>query len=294
MSYEKKSIKKLMKEIGSNEVYLPAIQRKFVWKPNQIYAFFDSLMREFPIGTFLFWKITGQAVRNYTYYKFIKAFHERDNYLNETAPEPELKEKITGVLDGQQRISSLYVSLQGTYSFKKFRARKSNDDAYPIRSMYINLILEISLNTEESENPIDLTNSEDITDSNETEKNAYEFKFLTNEESKQIDDKHLWYPVKAVMNWESDPPIDDEYDTILRKSKNIKEETIIESNKKSIKRIIRILHQRLVLSDLINFYEIENKDMDEILAIFVRVNKGGTQLSKSDLLFSTIVAHCLQ
>ena len=43
--------------IQNKSYVLPAIQREFVWKPEQIERLFDSLMQGYPFGTFLFWKV---------------------------------------------------------------------------------------------------------------------------------------------------------------------------------------------------------------------------------------------
>ena len=51
------------------------------------------------------------------------------------------------------------------------------------------------------------------------------------------------------------------------------------------------MHTRLVTDGIINYYEIVDDSIDSVLDIFVRVNSGGTVLSKSDLLFSTIVSY---
>ena len=86
--------------------------------------------------------------------------------------------------------------------------------------------------------------------------------------------------------------IDEYYDNLLEQQ-DISDEVkdIIKEKRGQIKKTLRILHQRLVLKELINYYKIEEQDLDNILDIFVRVNSGGTILSKSDLLFSTIVAN---
>jgi len=55
MSYEKLTIKQVIEKIGNNEIYLPAIQRKFVWKQEQTEKLFDSIQQGYPIGTFLLW-----------------------------------------------------------------------------------------------------------------------------------------------------------------------------------------------------------------------------------------------
>ena len=57
MSYFEQSIKDVLVEIEDGKLFLPAIQRKFVWSEEQITKLFDSLMRGYPIGTFLFWQI---------------------------------------------------------------------------------------------------------------------------------------------------------------------------------------------------------------------------------------------
>ena len=271
MSYDSKSIKEVIEMIGRNEIYLPAIQRKFVWKPEQIENLFDSIMRGYPIGTFLFWFIRGKKKDDYTFYKFIQNYHERDRYLNEITPKPELKEEIIGVLDGQQRLSSMYIALQGTYAYKKPYARWNSDNAFPERKFYLNLLK-------------DPKETED-------EGHIYEFKFLTENEAKRVNEEHLWFLIRNVLTWGKDPDIDEYYDELLFSNdieKNIKE--IIENRRRQIKKNLRILHQRLVLENIINYYKIEEQELDNILDIFVRVNSGGTILSKSDLLFSTIVA----
>lgn len=57
MGYFDQTIKDVLQEIEDGRLFLPAIQRKFVWKEDQITKLFDSLMRGYPIGTFLFWDI---------------------------------------------------------------------------------------------------------------------------------------------------------------------------------------------------------------------------------------------
>jgi uncharacterized protein with ParB-like and HNH nuclease domain len=51
------TIKQTLEDIRQNKFVLPAIQREFVWQPEQIARLFDSLMQGYPFGTFLFWKV---------------------------------------------------------------------------------------------------------------------------------------------------------------------------------------------------------------------------------------------
>lgn len=51
------TIRETLDAIHRQEIVLPAIQREFIWKPGQVCALFDSLMRDYPFGTFLYWKV---------------------------------------------------------------------------------------------------------------------------------------------------------------------------------------------------------------------------------------------
>ena len=57
---------------------LPAIQREFVWKPEQIEKLFDSLMQGYPFGTFLFWKVDPSTSGKFKFYDFVLNYHQRD------------------------------------------------------------------------------------------------------------------------------------------------------------------------------------------------------------------------
>jgi uncharacterized protein with ParB-like and HNH nuclease domain len=272
MSYESKSVKEVIEMIGNNSVYLPAIQRKFVWEHEKIESLFDSIMRGYPIGTFLFWFVKGEEKSEYTFYKFLDGYHEKDKYENLIAPKPELKEEIIGVLDGQQRLSSMYIPLQFSYAYRRPHARKDSPDSYPERWFYLNILKEPK---EEEEQDF-----------------VYEFKFLTKTEAKQTDKGHIWFPVKDVLTWGNDPEIDSYYEGLLASvgtSSEAKES--LKDRRTLVKKTLRIIHQRLVLEKLINYFKVTEPELDNILDIFIRVNSGGTPLEKSDLLFSTIVAN---
>lgn len=92
-------VAKILEGIHSSQYVLPAIQREFVWKTDQIERLFDSLMRGYPIGGFLFWKVDAEQAANYAFYDFITDHHEKTS--------PHAKEKkissghgTTAILDG--------------------------------------------------------------------------------------------------------------------------------------------------------------------------------------------------
>ena len=263
MSYIKVTIKDIIDDINSRKMYLPAIQRKYVWSDLQIVRLMDSIMRGYPIGTFLLWKVKKKIVneKEYSMYEFIKDYHERDLFNNPPAPQPFTynsdDEYIWSLLDGQQRLTSIYISLQGSIRRKLPNKRWKNDDAFPQKELYFNL-------------HSNYTEDDDI---------SYEFDFLTEAEAESNKDGKLWYRVKDILKYKQEELI-----TSLILPKGLATDTLATSN-------ISLLHRRFVTEEIINYFEVEADSIDNVLDIFVRVNSGGTVLSKSDLLFSTIVSH---
>lgn len=263
MAYEKKSIRDVIEDINSRKIYLPAIQRKYVWGDDQIVRLMDSIMLGYPIGTFLFWKVKKTVInqKEYSMYEFIKDYHDRDMYKNPSAPQPfpigSPDETIWAVLDGQQRLTSLYIALQGSMSRKLPNKRWKNDDAFPKKELYFDLHSE-------------RTDDDDI---------SYEFKFLTKEDAENHKDEKLWFLVKDILKYSAEDLV-----TEIILPNGWATDKVASKN-------ISLLHTRLVGDQIINYFEVEKDSIDSVLDIFVRVNSGGTVLSKSDLLFSTIVSH---
>ena len=54
--YQSDTIVAVLKQVNDT-YFLPAIQREFVWKPAQVTRLFDSIMQDYPIGSFLFWQL---------------------------------------------------------------------------------------------------------------------------------------------------------------------------------------------------------------------------------------------
>ncbi len=119
MKNQKQTIRKIVTFLNNEDeeggFWLPNIQRPFVWTEDQICRLFDSILREYPISTLLIWKTTSQLRRR----KFIDnwkatlASHLSDFYVM-----PNEKRKCL-VLDGQQRLQSLYIGLAGSYEGKE-------------------------------------------------------------------------------------------------------------------------------------------------------------------------------
>ena len=73
------TISDALERIHKRQYALPAIQREFVWSQEQICALFDSLMRGYPIGAFLFWEVKKKTLRRHNWYEFITRYHQREN-----------------------------------------------------------------------------------------------------------------------------------------------------------------------------------------------------------------------
>jgi uncharacterized protein with ParB-like and HNH nuclease domain len=101
------TIKETLEQIQQTKFVLPAIQREFVWKPEQIARLFDSLMQGYPFGTFLFWKVDKPNSSKYKFYSFVCNYHERDNPHCPQLP-IFYDTELTAVLDGQQRFKRFY------------------------------------------------------------------------------------------------------------------------------------------------------------------------------------------
>lgn len=265
MGYVNFTIKNLIKKIDNNEYVLPALQREFVWKPEQIERLFDSIMKGYPIGSFLFWNIQNENINKYEFYNILKEYHQRDARHN-TKINISHKDSVTAILDGQQRITSIYIALKGTYSYKIKGAWKNNDNAYPSRQLYLNIV---------SPN---LDTNKDV---------QFDFRFLTNEEAEDFTEDTLWYPVSDILQFE----VGEMFTVIARYQELYRKNFPNESVEKTsyIMNSLGTLHQ-MMEKDILAYYEENSQEIDKVLDIFIRMNSGGTTLTYSDLLLSLATA----
>lgn len=252
------TIAKVIKDISSNKYVLPSIQREYVWDAEQIETLFDSLMREYPIGTFLFWQIDKDHVRDYDFYAFMKNYHEVKNKHNEKI---DLKgsDGVIAVLDGQQRLTSIYLGLKGTYAYKRKYISRTNPNAYPERKLYLNLL-------EEPKNS----------------DNKYNFKFLAEYEVKN-DENNYWFEVGKILDMTEDGDVSLYVNDNISFSEDFsytKDQSRFAIN--ALSKLYNIINK----AGTISYYKEDSTELDKVLNIFIRVNSGGTKLSYSDLLLS--------
>jgi hypothetical protein len=257
MAYENlETIAETLRKIQAHEYVLPAIQREFVWRPAQISRLFDSLLRGYPIGSFLFWQVERERVRDYQYYDFITKYHELR--AAHCPPLDLLPDRpVIAVLDGQQRITALNIGLRGSHAEKEPRKWWNNPDAFPIKQLYLNLRKQ----AEENEEGL-----------------RYDFRFLTPERAAHESETEFWFPVDKILHMEPGPDI---YDYLADAGL---------AGAKDANRALHRLHTAVHVERAINYHLERDQDLHNVLDIFIRVNSGGTVLSYSDLLLSIATA----
>lgn len=253
------TIREAIDSVHKKKYLLPAIQREFVWSTYQIERLFDSLMRDYPISSFLFWEVDKENIKNYQFYEFVREYHERDNTHNPKA-NVNGENGVTAILDGQQRLTSLYIGLKGTYAYKLPRKRWDNDSAFPKRKLYLNL----------------LSPSEDSDF-------EYDFRFLTDEEASVSNGDQYWFPVGKILDLTEEYEVND---YLIENDISTYEKEKYRFANRTLYKLHSIIHK----NKTINFFLEKDESLDKVLNIFIRVNSGGTQLSYSDLLLSIATA----
>ena len=99
----------IVSNIETGQIKIPQFQRDFVWSVTKSAELMDSIIKGYPIGTFIFWK-TNEQLRSVRDLGGIKL------------PEPRRGDFVNYVLDGQQRLTSLFACFKGA----KVSREKSN------------------------------------------------------------------------------------------------------------------------------------------------------------------------
>lgn len=97
---QNKKYERLFIEIHDGQIKIPNFQRSFVWDKLQTAKLVDSIIKGFPIGTFILWK-TREEMRHYK------------SIGNDELPKTKKGSTSFYILDGQQRITSLYAVRKG-------------------------------------------------------------------------------------------------------------------------------------------------------------------------------------
>ncbi|TPH65826.1 DUF262 domain-containing protein [Helicobacter pylori] len=258
-----KSIKNVVGELNVR-YFLPDIQREYVWlkkaDEKKIEQLFDSILRGYPIGSFLFWKLQKEDIAksdeqdsdklNFQLYQFITNYDERKPHNEKIPIEQITRDELCIVLDGQQRLTSLYIGLKGTITLRKKYAKNYNPNAYEEKRLYLNLKHQPNMDKPEDN---------------------YQFEFHA--KKPENDKKHWWFKVGDILELESVWDYAQEHD--------LKDDRL---------KLLETLNKAFHDKQLISFFEETEKNLNKVLNIFIRVNSGGVKLSYSDLLMSILTA----
>lgn len=260
MSYKPSSLFNLIQNINKN-LFLPHIQRPFVWEEEQILKLFDSLMRNYPIQTLLFWK-TKDEIKARKFMDEVEWDPDLSDYY-----EPNISkvgcEKIF-VLDGQQRLQTLFATFAGAIT----AADGARAEAY-----------------------FDVTSGETISDDGL----LYALKF-----SKDVLPRP-WYRVADLIGKDAQrvaEELSEEMNDYLDEAEDalpVAQQPNSADQKARQKRVRRNFGQLVSLLREDKHFWIQELDgvannysYATVLDIFVRVNSGGTKLDASDLMFAAM------
>lgn len=253
MSYKSEPISAIISRLN-NVYFLPAIQREFVWSEDQIIALFDSVIRGYPICSFLFWELNKENRDTWHIYEFIKAIKPEGSH-NELVSTSGMQQVVL-VLDGQQRLTSLYIGLKGIL-YSKYRGKVVS------HYLYLNLLKEITSAGEHMSSG-----------------NIYGYEFRADERAES--EGEYWFKVGAILDFDTS----DKFQIYRDQLEDQLQDRLSRQQLRTLKNNLDSLYQSIWQRDAISYYTEHGQDYNRVLDIFVRANEGGTKLSKSDLLLS--------
>ena len=128
---DSKKYSDLIRQIGKGIIKIPKFQRDFVWSIDETAKLLDSILKGYPIGTFILWQ-TDERI------------NEVKDIGNLKIPETPQGTKVQYVLDGQQRITSLYAAYLGA-EIKKTGEKKVTD----YKNIFVNLDKDLGENDDQ-------------------------------------------------------------------------------------------------------------------------------------------------
>jgi uncharacterized protein with ParB-like and HNH nuclease domain len=261
------TIKTAMDKIHNREYLLPDIQRKFEWTSTQIERLFDSILLDYPINSFMMWAVKDNDTKaDYNFYEFLKEFRETFKTDNPYISTVGVKD-FEAVMDGQQRLTSIYIGLHGSYAYRVKRGSWSTDDekSRPTRQLFLNLS-KLTQNHEDDNTK------------------QYDFRFLSKAEllRMQPQEREEWFKVGDIL---VKPNLSDII-TYINKNE------VLKNNIFALETITK-LWNNIWQKPLINYYLLDDSSAagrEKVLDIFIRTNKGGTQLTNAMILQSIITS----
>ena len=262
------TIYEALENIKNGKYVMPAFQRQYVWSMEQIEKLWDSILLDYPIATFLFWHADDDNVSWDTYFcNFLSevTFDSRKqaDSVNYELSSINVNLTDTAVLDGQQRLTSLFLSLYGQAYIRQKHARKKIAGGTVVK-----LLIELNKNRlavdeeEYNSKKFDIRFAERIGKLSPTQfevKNILDPQFREDSTREQAIEK-------AIVNV---PPESKEY----------------------ARGILNQLYRKIFVEKLIRYTKIKDMKQDDALEMFVRFNSGGKALKKHEITMSILEAY---
>jgi hypothetical protein len=211
-------------------------------------------MADFPIGSFLFWRLEQKNRDEWPIYEFVRDFDGECPHNNHASMAGITKD-VSLILDGQQRITSLFVGLCGSYRYFRYRWRTAK--------LYLNLLKPAKAN---DDNPEELT-----------------YGFAFRETATPTGNKpELWYLVGRILDFQDAEDAKSDMRSQLA--------SLSDDQKDNANKLIGRLHNRIHTTLVGNYYEERSQDYEKVLQVFVRANSAGKPLEYSDILLATATA----
>lgn len=257
-----------MTHIQNGKYVMPAFQRQFVWSMEQIEKLWDSILLDYPIATFLFWHVDDNNVTWDTYFCNFLTSVTFDNRKQADSVNYELTDinvavTDTAILDGQQRLTSLFLSLFGDSYIRQKYARKST-----VGGTVTKLLIELN------KNKLDV-------DEEEYNSKKYDIRF-----SEKVDRL-------SPTQFELRNILQEKFQDESTRAKAIEDAiaNVPADSKEYARNILNKLYQKIFVEKLIRYTEIYDMNQDDALEMFVRFNSGGKALKKAEITMSILEAY---
>lgn len=264
MVTEHKTLFEILQNIDTNKYVMPAFQRNYEWDLDRIEKLWDSILQGYPFSTFLFWELDSDNVSQTNYfYVFARECCFKKNgdnkgceYDRNTIDFSKEGHPTIAVLDGQQRLTSLFLSLMGNL----YKEPRKGSSRYPIK-----LFIELD------ESKID-------------ENNAFNSKKygIYFSEKVALADPGTRFEIKKIMD-----PVYRDSDT-----REIAIDEVIAKvpamQKAYAKEILNRLCEAIYDQKLVVYTKVSNLTQDDALEMFVRFNSGGKNLTKAQISMSIL------
>jgi len=254
--------------IKTGKYIMPAFQRQYVWTMEQIEKLWDSILLDYPIATFLFWHVDDSNVTGDTYFCNFLSDVIFDSRKSADSANYELisinvKDTDTAILDGQQRLTSLFLSLLGEAYIRPKNARKKGGDR-----IITKLLIELN------KNKISV---------DEDEYNSKKFDIKFSDKVGRLSPTQ--FELKSIL--------DEKFQNEATRENAIEEAiaNVPADSKEYARNILQKLYRKLFDEKLIRYTEIADMNQDDALEMFVRFNSGGKPLRKSDITMSILEAY---